>query len=379
MTPASEELKGSKESLVSRFANGTVSEDFQATYTETVDQYFRRSIQESESGQRLFAEKKCFAMVAVGGYGRGELCLHSDIDIMVLFGASIPKRAKQLANEIFFPLWDLGFDLGYGIRRLKDCLKLSKDDFEVLTSLMNARFLCGDSPLYLALMESLQKKVISKKAVSFARWLEDRDKIRMDHFGDASYLLEPHLKEGIGGLRDYHHILWLARAFFNLRAPRDLEYLGQLSYKEYEELRDHLKFIWLVRNHLHHLSGRKNDRLNFEYQEEIARRLGFQDKNDFLAVEQFMGRLHASMASIKSIHRFFLGSHVPKRPDYKSGPHRVDVAEGLHLNQNEIGFDSATAILSNHFLLMEIFQQSCLLGCPLSLEARRLAGSFFFS
>jgi len=182
---------------------------------------------------------------------------------------------------MFYPLWDLGLELGYGIRSIKDCTRLCKEDFQVLTSMMDARFICGDSPLYLHLIEDLKQKIISKKAVAFCRWLEDFHDIRLEAFGDASHLLEPNLKEGIGGLRDYHHILWIANALFGLRTPRDLEYFGNLSENEYHELREHLEFIWLVRNFLHQLSGRRNDRLSFEYQEQIARNLGFKDQGIF--------------------------------------------------------------------------------------------------
>ena len=207
----------------------------------------------------------------MGGYGRKELSLHSDIDILILFGSKIPSSAKGLTEDILYPLWDVGLELGYGTRTIKDCLRLSKDDFEVLTSMMDARFLCGDSPLFLDLMANLQKKFVSKRKTVFGRWLEDLYQIRMDTNGDASSVLEPNLKEGIGGLRDYHHILWIAKAFFSLMAPRDLEYSGKLSHKEYLGMRNYLRFIWLARNHLHQLSGRRNDRLDFEYQEKIRK------------------------------------------------------------------------------------------------------------
>ena len=378
MTSPFEELKESKEQLLSEFSDGTGLENFQENYTEVTDQYFRRMLQESASAHRLFREKRPFAFVAVGGYGRRELCLHSDIDIVILFGSKIPAMAKQLSDEIFFPLWDLGLDLGYGVRTIKDCLTLSKDDFEVLTSMMDARFICGDSPLFLSLTESLHKKIIAKKMTAFGRWLDDMDKIRMDNFGDASYLLEPHLKEGIGGLRDYHHMLWLARTFFHSRIPRDLEYTGKLSHNEYRDLEENLAFIWLVRNHLHHFSGRRNDRLNFEYQEKIARILGFQDKKDVMAVENFLGRLHACMSSVKDIHRSFVTTHVPKKSRHKQGFQALDISRGLHVDQNKMNFDSATAILSNPFLLTKIFEQSSLLDCPLSMEARRMVREFIY-
>ncbi len=378
VSSALEELRRSREDLSRAFSQGSLAHAFQEAHTEITDQYFRASLQESKVGCRLFKNKHPFALVALGGYGRGELCLHSDIDIMVLFKGSIPAGAKELVEEILFPLWDMGLDLGYAIRSLKDCLNLSKNDFEVLTSMMDGRFLCGDSPLFLSLCEELHSKVISKRGTAFGRWLKDQDQIRMDRFGDASHLLEPHLKEGIGGLRDYHHILWLARAFFQLKAPRDLEYTGKLSHDEYRDMRENLNLIWLVRNHLHQLSGRKNDRLGFEYQEKVAHRLGFKDEKHALGVEQFMGRLHASMAAVKSLHRSFTHSHIPKGAASKKDPGRREVHKGLHVAHGELHFDSATSILSNPLLLIEAFYQTCALDRPLSLEVRRLIREFLF-
>ena len=178
---------------------------------------------------------------------------------------------------------------------------------------------------------------------------------RYERFGSICSLLEPHLKEGIGGLRDYHHILWLAKVHFGLRDPRDLEYDGKLSYNEYRELRDNLSFIWLVRNHLHLLSGRRNDQLHFEYQEEIARQIGFNDAGETLAVEQFLGKLHACMTNIKFLHRSFICTHLPKKGPRKKGDNPKAVSEGLHLYQGEIYFDSSKAILQKPLLLIDIF------------------------
>ncbi len=376
MSTAFEELKESRNRLISRLPTSQEMGDLQACHTEIVDQYFRTSIEESGAGQRLSSNKTPFALLAVGGYGRKELSLHSDVDVLILFGPRIPDLAKGLTEEILYPLWDLGLDLGYGTRTIKDCLRLSKDDFEVLTSMMDARFLCGDSPLFLDLMAGIQKRVVPKRKAAFARWLEDLHQIRMESNGDASVVLEPDLKEGIGGLRDYHHILWIAKAFFQLMAPRDLEYTGKLSHNEYLGLRHDLAFIWLVRNHLHQLSGRKNDRLNFEYQEKTAPRLGYRDRKDLLAVEQFMGDLHAAMASIKALNRAFVRAHLPRERGLWKRAEPVDVAEGLHVHQGEIEFDSATAILTDPLLLMTLFEESSRTGRPLSMEARRLVSEF---
>ncbi len=376
-TPASAELEASKGRLILEFSKGSVSQTFQEDYSERFDAYFRRCHQDTAVGHGLFRKKKHFAVLAVGGYGRKELNLHSDIDVLILFKSAIPSMAKELAADFFYPLWDLGVDLGYGVRSLRDCMTLCRDDFEVLTSLMDARFLCGDSPTYLTLMENLRKKVIPKKAVEFVRWLEDNHQVRKEIFGDASYLLEPNLKDGIGGLRDYHQILWSAGAFFGLKTPRDLEFHGKLSHNEYGELRENLHFLWLVRNHLHHLSGRKTDRLGFEHQEKLAARLGFQDQESFLAVEQFMGKLHSAMATIKSLNRSFMNVCFLEKTGHGKA-FEAPEGNGLHIHRGEIRFDSATAILSDPSLLLSIFEESARTGHPLSMEAGRLIREFLF-
>ena len=378
MISPTQELKESRNHLIHLFSEGKAPEAFEENFAELMDQYFRIGLQESRVGNALFKAKTPFAFVALGGYGRNELCLHSDIDVMILFGRKIPAQAKELTQEILFPLWDLGLDLGYGIRTVKDCLDLSGDDFEFMTSMLDARFLCGDSPLFLSLMESFQKKVISKKATALSRWLMEQEEIRMVTFGDASHLLEPNLKEGIGSLRDYHQILWLARVFMGLRTPRDLEYLGTFSYKEYQDLKESLGFILFVRNHLHQISGRKNDQLIFEYQEMIAQRLGFDDQKDYLAVEQFMGKLHAAMTSLKSLHRSFLtGYHLQMQDKEKDVPTQ-EISEGLHLYRGELNFNSATTILSNPMRMLQIFETASSKGPALSLEARRLVREFLY-
>jgi [protein-PII] uridylyltransferase len=185
---------------------------------------------------------------------------------------------------MLYPLWNAGLELGYGIRSIKESLSLAKEDFEVMTSMMDARFICGDSPLYLSFMDELQKKAIRKKLSAFKRWLNEKGQLRKTIFGDASNLIEPNLKEGAGGLRDYHQILWLARASFDLKVPRDLEYLGRLSHAEYDELNGSVQFIRLIRNHLHFLSGRKKDRLSLDHQSKIAQVLGFKQQDGVLAV-----------------------------------------------------------------------------------------------
>ncbi len=372
------ELQQAREDLFSEIRNDGGADGFLEKHTSIVDRYFMRSLQESSTGRRMFSAKKPFALIALGGYGRGDLCLRSDIDVMVLFASSIPKEAKELTDEILLPLWDLGMELGQCVRTLKDCTKLSSEDFEVFTSLLDARFLCGESPLYLQLRQLVGKKAIPKNSAAFARWLDDRNKVRMETFGDASYLLEPNIKEGIGGLRDFHQILWLAKIFFGLQNPRDLEYSGRLSHSQYASLTKEVAFLNQIRNHLHDLSARKNDRLGFQYQEMIAGRVGFKDKTGYPAVEQFLGRLHTAMSSIKSLRLSFAASYIMRGCDEGAWNHAGKTPDGLRPEGKEIGFDSVTAILSRPALLMDLFSHIAQCGCRLSMEARRLTTEFHY-
>jgi [protein-PII] uridylyltransferase len=371
MVSAIDELKRSRDDLFSGFSTGAVSTALQEGYTELVDHYFRSCFVDGAPGSPC-------SFVAVGGYGRRDLSLHSDVDIIILFKSRIPGNAKTLVEKIFYPMWDIGLDLGHGIRTIRDCIGLAGQKFEVLTSLLDSRFVCGDPGLYFSLMESIQRKVLSKKPERFSRWLEEMNRVRMATFGDASYLLEPNLKEGIGGLRDYHHILWLSKVFFELSVPRDLEYTGILSHREYGQLRRDVEFIGLVRNHLHRLSGRKNDRLTFDFQERIATVLHFQAKDDLLAVEQFLARLHAAMASIKSLYRSFVLTHSPSRRRSRANTRTRKLSAFIDAHQGEIRFTSATSIMPNPHLLMEPFEWTASLNYPLSLETKRLIREFLY-
>jgi len=371
-----EELRESREKLVAAFRSGGDSSDFQARYTETVDHYFRRSLEESRAGQRLFRARTAFSLVAVGGYGRADLCLGSDIDLLLLFASRVPKDAKPLVEEILFPLWDLGLDLGYAVRSLKECVRLAKADFEVLTALLDARFIGGDSPLFLKLLGRVQDDVVAKQRERFARWLRDTDNVRAETIGDASHLLEPDLKRGIGGLRDVHHMAWLSRVRFGLDSLRDLETTGRLSHPEHLDLERSAALIGRVRNHLHDLSGRKNDRLTFEFQPEIARRLGYRDRPHFQAVEQFMGDLHAAMATVKALGRVVNAPSSPGGTAVSTGRTPDGLPPGLMARGGEICFRSAASVLEDPLLLMHAFEAGARTGAPLSLETLRLVREF---
>jgi len=133
--------------------------------------------------------------------------------------------------------------------------------------------------LYSELMRQIREKVIRDKSDEIIKWLVQSGIKRHGRFGDSAYLLEPNIKEGQGGLRDYHTMLWIARIKYNIKQPRDLEYYGLLSHSEFRILKEALSFIWNVRNRLHYIAGRKCDQLHFEYQTELANALNLRKQN----------------------------------------------------------------------------------------------------
>jgi [protein-PII] uridylyltransferase len=371
-------LQKRKKELLARFLRGK-EPDFLSLHAEILDDYFRESFAQSSAGPRMGIEKNPYAIIALGGYGRKEQCLHSDIDVLLLFGKKIPREAAGLVQEIFYPLWDLGLEVSYATRTLKECLSLASQDFEVLTSLVDARFLCGISSLYSELTELMRRKILQKNGKNFTRWLVEKNEDRHDRFGDSTHLLEPNLKEGLGGLRDYHAMLWLGWAKYQIKEPRDLEYLGHLSHNEFQTLTEALSFILTVRNWLHHISGRKCDQLYFEYQIEVAEALRFKNRNGQQAVELFLGSLHGHMDLLKQHHLLLLNRIVPKKHKIGRGisKHRLS-GGGIVVGQESLNFESSEAILENPQILLKIFEQSAKLGLPLSGEARRLVKEFLY-
>jgi [protein-PII] uridylyltransferase len=377
-SPVERKLRKGRDRLINGFLKKEMP-DFLDRHARIIDDYFFQCFEASQVGPELGIFKNPFAIIALGGYGRKEQCIHSDVDLLFLFKKKIPKRADALIREMVYPLWDVGLDVGYAIRSMKECLGLAAQDYEVLTSLLDARIVCGVSQLNVEMKSALVDNLFPRKGNHILSWLVERNRERHQRFGDSSYLLEPNLKEGHGGLRDYHTMLWIARIRSNLKEQRDLEYDGFLSHDEYRTLSEAVSFIWYVRNHLHHIANRRCDQLYFEYQEKLADVLGYKAVNGFQPVERFLGVLHGHMESVKQIHEMFiyeLGLSRKIRRDPKKM--KVSKVKGLKIDRGEIYFNSPGSIPKNPDLLVEIFRESVRLKTPLSADAKRLIKEFLY-
>lgn len=376
LPPEAVRLQQRRSRLITAFLESSDG-DFLKSHSDVLDEYFRESFESSTAGPHIDILKNPYAIVALGGYGRQEQCIHSDVDLLFLFRKKISPMAEDLIREVVYPLWDLGFEVGYATRSLKECLSWARQDFEVLTSYLDARFICGVSLLFSRLMEDLRGKLLNRQSGQVIDWLVQRNLERHRKFGDSAYLLEPNLKEGQGGLRDYHTIFWVAKIQYGFKQLRDFEYFGHFSHVEFQELLGALRFIWIVRNRLHHLTGRKCDQLYLEYQVQLAEALGYRD-NGLKPVEQFLGQLHGQMERVKQQHQLFLHAlstaRRATRPGRKS--RRTVRFDGLEVREETLAFSSSEEIAASPLLLLQIFEESARLKIPLGDEARRLVREF---
>ena len=373
------ELQQKTQALIARFLKGK-EPYFLKQHARLLDDYFRQAFEASMVGPRMDVGQNPYAIIALGGYGREEQCIHSDVDMLFLFKKKVPKEAENLIQEIIYPLWDIGLDVGYATRSLKECLALGGKDYEVLTPMLDARFVCGWSLIYADLLEQLREGIIVKKSRKIINWLVENNELRHAHFGDSAYLLEPNLKEGQGGLRDYHTMLWIARIAFNAKQSRDLEYLGLLSHEEFQRLNRSIAFIWGVRNRMHHACSRKCDQLHFENQVKLAQSLNYKRINGQQPVERFMGELHGQMEALKQQHLMFLHElGYEKKRKRKRKSQKKSAVDGLEvIKWGMLNFGGPEAIIKKPELLMKIFEESARLKIPLSAEAKRLVKEFSY-
>ncbi len=234
------------------------------------------------------------ALVALGGYGRGELNFQSDIDLTLIHKGRLTASVKELTEQILYVLWDTGLDLGFSIRNTSECISLARDDHKTMTALLDRRFLFGDEAIFDSLGESVRKNLFGRRrSMDFINGKMEESRARHAKYGGSVYILEPNVKEGEGGLRDFHTAMWVVKAAPS-RKSSGLD--GLLTGGGAEAVRESLDFLLWVRNELHYHSGRKNDQLTFDEQERIAKLLGFKKTEKSLAVEAFMHKyyLHAS-------------------------------------------------------------------------------------
>ncbi len=243
------------------------------------------------------------AILAVGGYGRGELAPFSDLDLLFLRPGKLTPFVRGVTGQILHALWDLGLKVGQASRTVEESLKLAREDVTIQTTLLDARLLAGDAALADTHLARFRKEVASRDHAGYiAAKLCERDE-RHARIGAARYMVEPNLKEGKGGLRDLHTLFWMARRRYGFAAPQAYLDAGVFTPEDYSLFRRALGFLWTVRCHLHFLAGRAEERLTFDVQPELARRLGFNARGGHSAAERFMKRYFLTAKEVGALTR----------------------------------------------------------------------------
>ena len=231
------------------------------------------------------------ALVAIGGFGRREMAPHSDIDLLFLF-AREKEKSPEFISGLLHPLWDLRFDIGHSSRTVAEAIRFAREDVESCTAMMDSRLLAGDEVLFADYLERFYKRLPKSTIGKLQKWrrlrLEDKASVQ---------LLEPNLKESPGGLRDLQILEWALKIKAE-RPDTDELWHRYLDDQDIEILERGYAFLWRVRHELHFLVGRKRDLLEHDLKQEIARRLGYEDSGQELAVERFMHHYYMHVRSV---------------------------------------------------------------------------------
>jgi len=234
------------------------------------------------------SESERMAIVATGGYGRGLMAPGSDIDLLFLLPYKQTAWSEQIAEAILYCLWDMGLKVGHATRSIDECIRLAQADMTIRTALLEARFLLGDRALFDEMVARFDRQVVQGSAAEFvAAKLVEREQ-RHRRSGQSRYLVEPNVKDSKGGLRDLHTLFWIAKYVYRVRDPEDLIAQGVFNRAEYRLFRRCEDFLWAVRCNMHFAAGRAEERLSFDIQRNIARRLGYVDRAGMRDVERFM-------------------------------------------------------------------------------------------
>jgi [protein-PII] uridylyltransferase len=245
------------------------------------------------------------AVVATGGYGRGELAPQSDIDLLFLLSYKLTPHAEQVIEYMLYMLWDLGLKVGHATRSVDECVRMAKQDQTIRTALLEARYLWGDAGLYRELRTRFRELAASEGPIAFVeKKLAERDE-RHTKMGDSRYVVEPNIKDGKGGLRDLHTLYWIAKYIYQLDDPADLVEHDVFTRREAAKFDRAHDFLTTVRCHLHYATGRPEERLTFDVQPALARLMGYGDRPGISGVERFMKHYYLVAKDVGDLTRIF--------------------------------------------------------------------------
>ena len=304
-----------------------------------------------------------FAVAAVGGYGRAEMAPFSDIDLLFLIPYKRTPSVEQAVEFLLYKLWDLGLKVGHSTRTERECLRACAQDLTICTAMLESRLLWGEGETFASLWHRMRREMLAYNGLAFVEAkLAERD-ARHRREGDSRYLLEPNVKEGKGGLRDLHTLQWIGRFLYQIDDLSGFVDHGLLDRQTCQRFVQARQYFWRVRCHLHYVAGRAEERLTFDVQPEIARRMGYRDRPGSRGVERFMKRYYLHAKSTGALTRIVLAAledqqkHRPRLrlPRLGLGPKHID---GFVVQGDRIGVDDPQLFAREPLAMLRLFRMA---------------------
>jgi [protein-PII] uridylyltransferase len=353
-------LIDSKNPLPQAVSTNSSPREFLRQNSETMDGLVRKAFQNA----RAQVPSSSVCLMAVGGYGRAELAPRSDVDLLLLYPTPQKEQLPSLIEKILYPLWDLRLDVSCSSRSINECLKMAQSDLHIKTSLIDGRYLDGEYEFFRNLYSLFTKKVLHRKVQKFAESLAEDLYPRHQKYEDPTYVLEPNIKEGEGGLRDFQIGRWIIRAKYNT------DRWDSILFPDHSRMLDKsIQFLWAIRNHLHLLSGRRQDDLTFEWQEKIAPILGFPQGT--MGVEEMMRQYHLSAQRITNFVHDILDRALYEPSTFKKAIfffRRKKIDENFGTAHGELHLLDPVAFKKDPTQLMTLFQHCQTYGAKMDFR-----------
>jgi [protein-PII] uridylyltransferase len=351
-------LRAGQEWLRRQHEGGLSGRELCRQRAEFIDRLIQRLWARSQVLNPESAPSPGISLLAVGGYGREELSPCSDIDLLILHAPAKSKNLETPLQCILHPLWDWGLTVGHTVQTPKESLRAAQKDLDLFFSFLDARWIAGEKGMYLRWKEDFGEAFLGKETETILE-IRERGEARHAHLGDSVFVLEPDLKEGKGGLRDYHAAYWAARLRSRIQVPEEMVDRGLLSSKEWKGYSRSLDFLWRVRTQLHYFYGRREDRLSFDDQESMASALGYKGENFLLSTESFLKDYFRHALQIYRLSWNVLDRCLEGQPEglkrWGSGA-PVEVAPGFTLYHGRLTLTDATRFERNPLHLWNAFE-----------------------
>ena len=330
-------------------------------WTRAVDQLIEFLFEAATAAYRrryVQLDQRC-AVLAQGGYGRGELNPQSDIDLLFLYPHKVTPYVETVNEKILYTLWDTRLQVGFAVRNVTECVRLAATDLKIKTALIDARFVCGDRPLADEFDRALERDIKPRATAKFFREKLNESQERHHEYGDSVYLLEPQLKEGQGGLRDLHTALWIAKIKFRISSLRELAVKGVMNATELAEIEHARDFLFRVRNSMHFLTRSHQDQLTFDLQEQVAINLGYaaSGNGNLKPVERFLKDYYLQASIVTRFAQAIIDRSVnPPRPYRLIGRMMArTIRPGVQIVAGELAVTTSDLFVEDPTELLRVF------------------------